>query len=100
MLLRLTFASCSFLFLTVYQPPCSSEPDFSIGVSLFLEDIASSPSNFFILGDFASILIFLLIIILLRSILYFETFDLVQHVSKPTHPSGHILNQLISKSSS
>ena len=100
MLLKLTSSSRSYFFLTVYRPPCSSKADFLSEFSLFLEDFASIASDFFILGDFnlhidnpsdtyGSAFTTLL-----------ETFDLSQHISEPTHSSGHVLDLLITKSSS
>lgn len=97
MLLRLTYASKSYLFLTVYRPPSMSKSSFISDFSSLLEDIASSPSDLVIMGDFnihldspdehysstfSSTL---------------EAFDLKQHISSPTHASGHILDLLITR---
>lgn len=100
MLLRLTFASRSYLFLTVYRPPCSSKPDFLSDFSLFLEDFASSPSDFFISGDFNLHMDNLEDHYSYSFATLLETFDLSQHIYNPTHSSGHTLDLLITKSSS
>src|SRR5579872_1284896 len=100
MLLRLTFASRSYPFLTVYRPPCSSKPHFLSDFSLLLEDIATSPADFFILGDFNLHMDNLADHYSTAFNSLLETFDLKQHVSQPTHSSGHILDLLITKSTS
>ncbi len=74
-----------------------SKSNFVSDCSSILEDNASSPSDLMIMGDFnvhldsqddhysaafSSIL---------------EAFDLKQHISSPTHSSGHILDLLITR---
>src|SRR5690349_14163302 len=97
MLLRLTFASKSYLFLTVYRPPSMSKSSFISDFSSLLEDIASSPSDLIILGDFN---------IHLDSqddhysaafSTTLEAFGLMQHISSPTHSSGQIIGLLITR---
>ena len=100
MLLRLSCGIKSYHFLIVYRPPSSSKPLFLSDFALLLEDLASSPSEFVALGDFNLHLddpddsystSF-------KTLL--ETFDLTQHISSSTHTSGHILDLLITKSTS
>ena len=100
MLLKLTIAARSYFFLIVYRPPSSSKPDFLSDFSLLLEDFASSPSDFFILGDFNLHMDNLEDHYSSAFATLLETFDLSQHISEPTHSSGHILDLLITKSSS
>ena len=100
MLLRLTCGIKSYHFLIVYRPPSSSKPLFLSDFALLLEDLASSPSEFVAMGDFNLHLddpddsystSF-------KTLL--ETFDLKQHISSSTHTSGHILDLLITKTTS
>jgi len=100
MLLRLTCATKSYLFLIVYRPPSCSKAAFLSDFALLLKDLVTSPTEFIAMGDFnihlddpndtysTS----------LKTLL--ETFDLKQHISSPTHTSGHILDLLITKSTS
>src|SRR5688572_14571988 len=95
MLLRLTFASKSYLFLIVYRPHSMSKPSFISDFSSLLDYIALSPSDLIIMSDFnihldsqddnysAA----------LSSTL--QAFDHKQYISSPTHSSGHILDPLI-----
>ena len=98
-LVRLTQDSKSYLFLTVYRPPSTSQSTFLSDFALLLENIASSPSDLTIMGDFnihvdkpndnfSSSFVSLL-----------ETFDPKQHISEPTHDSDHTLDLLITRNS-
>jgi len=98
MLLRLASGIKSYHFLIVYRPPSSSKPLFLSDLALLLEDLATSPSELVAMGDFN---IHLddpddFYSTSLKTLL--ETFDLKQHISTPTHTSGHILDLLITKS--
>ena len=89
-----------YFFLVVYGPPSNSKPQFIDDFSTLLEDLVLSQSDLVIMGDFnlqidspddhyvASFLTLL------------DTFDLKQHISTPTHSSGHILDLLITRNSS
>ena len=89
-----------FRILTIYRPPSSSVPDFFEDLSILLEDLISTTSEFIITGDFnfhvdvpddADARRFLEIL---------DGFGLVQHVTFPTHKHGHILDLLISRADS
>ena len=95
---RLTISSTSFTILTIYRPFTSSSL-FIDEFSTLLEDLISSPSELIILGDFnfhvdqpssPTVAPFLTLL---------ETFDLIQHVSFPTHLQSHTLDLLITRTS-
>ena len=97
---QLTISSFSYNILTIYRPPSSSKSQFLSDFSSLLEDLVPSSSELIITGDFnfhvdnpscPSVFPFLTLL---------ETFNLTQHVSFPTHVSGHTLDLLITKSSS
>ena len=90
----------SFILLTVYRPPSSSKSIFLSEFTTLLEDLATSPSELIITGDFnihvdlpncptASPFLNLL-----------DIFSLRQYITFPTHSSGHTLDLLISRSNS
>ena len=92
--------SLSFIILTIYRPPSSSKSDFILEFSSLHEDLATSPSELIITGDFnvhvdqpncsfSSSFLSLL-----------DVFSLTQHVTFPTHSSGHTLDLLITRSCS
>jgi len=92
--------SLSFILLMIYRPPSSSKSDFISDFSFVLEDLATSPSELIITGDFnvhvdqpncsfASSFLNLL-----------DVFSLTQHVTFPTHSSGHTLDLIITRSCS
>jgi hypothetical protein len=97
---KLTIASSSFIFLTIYRPPSSSAYSFVSDFSILLDDLISSPSELIISGDFnlhvdspssppvASFLASL------------TTLHLQQHVTFPTHIHSHTLDLLISRTTS
>lgn len=98
--IRFSFSSHSFTLLTVYRPPSSSLATFISDFSSLLTDLASTPSELVICGDFnihvdnrnaPGVTSFLNIL---------STFGLSQHINFPTHISGHTLDLLISQSSS
>ena len=97
---KLSFSSVSFTILTVYRPPTGCKSAFLSDFSTLLEDLATSPSDLLVTGDFnfhfdqptdSSVSSFLSLL---------DTFDLIQHVDHPTHQSGHILDLLISRKTS
>lgn len=97
---QLTLSSSSYTFLNIYRPPILSISQFISDFSTLLEHFASSPSEFIITGDF-NIHVDTPAAPYVSSFLdLLATFDLQQHVSFPTHTSGHTLDLLISKSSS
>src|ERR1700730_10467952 len=100
MLLRLTCATKSYLFLIVYRPPSCSKAAFLSDFALLLEDLATSPSEFVAMGDFNIHLDDPVDTYSTSLKTLLETFDLKQHISSPTHTSGHILDLLITKSTS
>ena len=90
--------SCSLL--TVYRSPSLSKPIFLSEFSSVLENLAPSSSELLITGDFnfhvdcssdSTVTQFLSLL---------DTFDLTQHVSFPTHSSGHTLDLFITRNSS
>jgi hypothetical protein len=96
--LRLTCSCKTYLFLTLYRPPSLSKSDFMSDFAVLLEDLASSPSALIVMGDFNLYLdqpddhytsAF-------SSLL--DTFDFKQHITTPTHSAGHILDLLITQS--
>ena len=99
LLFRISCSSKSYLFLALYRPPSTSKSDFLSDFAVLLEDIASSPSDLIIMGDFnfhldspddhySSAFSSLL-----------DNFDLKQHILSPTHSSGHILDLIITQNS-
>ncbi|MDW0252368.1 MAG: reverse transcriptase family protein, partial [Nitrososphaeraceae archaeon] len=89
--------SLSFILLMIYRPPSSSKSDFISDFSSVLEDLATSPSELIITGDFnvhvdqpncsfSSSFLNLL-----------DVFSLTQHVTFPTHSSGHTLDLIITR---
>ena len=98
MLLSLKSGSKSFLFLTVYRPPDPKLlPNFISDFSSLLEDIASSPTDLIIMGDFNIHVDSHHKSISETFSATLETFDLKQHISSSTHTSGHILDLLITR---
>ena len=97
---RLTIASTSYIFLTVYRPPSSSKTLFSSEFTTLLETFISSPSEIIITGDFN----FYVDDPQWPSATYFldllDAFGLSQLVSFPTHDSGHTLDLLITRTAS
>ena len=97
---KLSFSSISYTILTIYRPPSCSKSSFISDFSTLLEDLATSPSELLINGDFnfhvdqptdPSVSTFLTLL---------DTFNLKQHVTFPTHSSGHTLDLLITRTSS
>ena len=93
-------SSGSFLVATIYRPPSSSLATFMTEFSTFLSDLCTRSSNPLISGDFnlhiddnngPYVLPFLLLL---------ESFGLKQHVSFPTHSSGHTLDLIVTFSDS
>src|SRR5579872_648550 len=100
MLLRLTCATKSYLVLIVYRPPSCSKAAFLSNFALLLEDLTTSPSEFVAMGDFNNHLDDPVDTYSTSFKTFLETFDLKQHISSPTHTSGHILDLFITKSTS
>jgi len=103
MLLKFTFSSKSYLFLTVYRPPftstSTSRAEFLSYFSSLLENIASTPSELFIMGDFNIHMDVANDGFAIAFSTLLDTFGLIQHISMPTHSSGHTLDLLITKNS-
>ena len=98
--IRLTLVASSFTILAIYRPPSSSKCSFISDFSTLLEDLVIAPSELLITGDFnfhldppvpTSDVHFLTLL---------DTFSLTQHITFPTHTSSHILDLLITRSSS
>ncbi|MCH1595851.1 MAG: hypothetical protein L7S42_05020, partial [Flavobacteriaceae bacterium] len=94
----LSCASIHLRIIVLYRPPSSSLAEFLEEFSSLLEFVVVSPGKLVILGDFN-------IQFGNRQDCYanqfvdvINSFDLIQHVSKPTHTSGHILDLLITRS--
>jgi len=98
MLLRLSCKTKSYLFLVVYRPPSCSKASFLSDFASLLEELAAYPSEFIALGDFNLHLDDPNDTYATSFLTLLETFDLKQHISVPTHISGHILDPVISKS--
>ena len=90
----------SFILLIVYRPPSLPKSAFISDFSTLLEDLATSPSEIIITGDFNihvdqptnhSSSPFLNLV---------DVFSLVQHITFPTHSSGHTLDLLLTRSCS
>ena len=98
---QLTTSSTSYTILTVYRPPTPSLFNTFISeFSLLLQDLATSPSELIITGDFnihvndptdACSSSFLTLL---------QTFSLTQHVNFPTHTLNNTLDLLITRSTS
>ena len=93
-----TASPFSFIFLLVYRPPSLSKATFISDFSTLLEDLATSPSELIITGDFnihvdkptcPSTSPFLNLL---------DEFSLRQHITSPTHSSGHTLDLLLTRS--
>jgi hypothetical protein len=89
-----------FTLFNIYRPPSSSKPTFISEFTSLLEDFISSSSELIITGDFnlhvddpsapyVSSFSGLL-----------DMFNLSQHITFPTHDSGHTLDLLITRSTS
>jgi len=95
----LTHLSTHLRTIVLYRPPNTSLALFLEEFSTLLESVAVSPGKLILLGDF-NIHVdnsedtyakqFLDIV---------KSFDLVQHVTEPTHKRGHILDLVITRSS-
>lgn len=95
-----SITTAPYILLNIYRPPLLSKTTFISEFTSLLEDFISSPSELIITGDFnlhvddptapyvASFLDLL------------DTFNLTQHISFPTHDSGHTLDLFITRSSS
>ena len=88
----------SFILLTIYRPPSSSKSIFLSEFSTLLEDLATTPSELIITGDFnihvdtpdcPSSSPFLNLL---------DAYSLKQHITFPTHSSGHTLDLLVTHS--
>ena len=97
---KASFSSLSYTILSIYRPPACSKSSFMSDFSTLLEDLATTPSELVITGDFnlhldepddPSTSSFLSLL---------DTFDLIQHIDQPTHQSGHILDLLITRKNS
>ena len=96
--IRLTIASSSFTFLTIYRPPSSSLPQFISEFSSLIDQLIVYPSELVISGDFNIHYDFMVTSSTFRSLL--DSYHLNQHVHFPTHKHGHTLDYIITKSDS
>ena len=90
-------SNCCLYFLSVYRPPNSSQSAFLVDFQLFISFLSTLSSPIVITGDFN--------LHMDRSSPYSNGFkellnscDLKQHVDKPTHIHGHILDLVITPS--
>jgi hypothetical protein len=98
--LKLTIASKSFIFLTIYRPPSLSLSDFFSDFSALIDFLNTFPSELIISGDF-NIHVdqpYSIHSCNFQSLL--DSSDLKQHVSFPTHKHGHTLDLLLSRNTS
>lgn len=98
--IKLSIASSSFIFLTIYRPPSTSIPNFIADFTSLIDTLNCSPSELIISGDFN-----IHVDTPLQSgpsafLDSIETAHLHQHVTFPTHKLGHTLDLLLSRSSS
>ena len=93
---------CCFIYLAKLNPTFSScsKASFLSDFASLLEELAAYPSEFIALGDFNLHLDDPNDTYATSFLTLLETFDLKQHISVPTHISGHILDPVISKSTS
>ena len=93
-------SSTSIIVINIYRPPSTSLSVFLPEFSTLLEDYVTTPSELIITGDFnlhvdqpnaPSVSSFLDLL---------DSFGLKQHVNFPTHPAGHTLDLLITRSAS
>ena len=96
----LPIATNPYTLLNIYRPPSSSKATFISEFTSLLEDLISSSSELIFTGDYnfhvddpsaPHILPFLDLL---------EAFNLTQHITFPTHNSGHTLDLLITRSTS
>jgi len=89
-----------FILLNIYRPPSSSQSDFLSEFTSLLEDFHCSPSDLIITGDFNLHLDNPSAPYVSSFLDILDTFGLTQHITFPTHESGHTLDLLITRSSS
>ena len=94
----------SMRYVIVYRPPYSSLHPVSTSAffdefSQFLENVVMCPEALVISGDFNLHLDDLRDYDTKKFMNLLETFSLSQHVSGPTHLSGHTLDSIITRSS-
>ena len=98
--LRLSLASSSINFLTIYRPPSASSATFLSEFSDLLETLATTPAELIITGDFNFHVDLPSAPFTTPFFDLLNTFDLFQHVNFPTHSAGHTLDLLLTRSSS
>ena len=96
--IRLTIASSSITFLTIYRPPSSSLPLFISEFSSLIDKLIVYTPELVISGDFNIHFDSATDSSTFRSFL--NSYHLTQHVHFPTHKYGHILDYIITKSDS
>jgi hypothetical protein len=96
----ITLPSTSLTILNIYRPPSSSKTAFLSEFSTLLENVISLPSELLITGDFNFHLDTPVPPCDTPFLTLLDCFSLTQHVSFPTHSSGHTLDLLITRSSS
>ena len=97
---RLTFSNFSCTVLTVYRPPTLSKTDFLAEFSNLLEILIPSSSELLVTGDFNYHLDCPSEPTVSQLTSLLDTFDLTQHVTFPTHSSGHTLDLFITRNTS
>ncbi|PFX29714.1 putative RNA-directed DNA polymerase from transposon X-element [Stylophora pistillata] len=90
----------SIRIVAVYRPPNSSASVFLDEFSSYLENIVMCPEPLIIAGDFNFHMDLVHSNCAIRFKELLETFSLSQHVTMSTHISGHILDLIITRSTS
>ena len=95
-----SLTTAPFILFNIYRPPSSSKPTFIAEFTSLLEDFISSSSELIITGDFNLHLDDPSAPYVASFSDLLDTFNLTQHISFPTHDSGHTLDLLITRSAS
>jgi hypothetical protein len=95
-----SITTAPYILLNIYRPPSSSKSTFISEFTSLLEDFISSPSEIIITGDFNLHVNDSAAPYVSPFLDLLDTFNLTQHISFPTHDSGHTLDLLITRSTS
>ena len=101
----LTICSVSLRLIVIYRMPPSKINGLKTGTfyeefSEYLEKLSCASGKVIILGDFNIIFLDTSGFAYKRFVDILETFDCVQHIDKPTHNSGHLLDYIITRKDS
>ena len=101
----LTICSVSLRLFVIYRMPLSKINGLKTGIfyeefSEYLEKLSCASGRIIILGDFNIIFLDTSGFAYKRFVDILETFDCVQHIDKPTHNSGHLLDYIITRKDS